>query len=196
MEPLFEEKTMKRGILFLLLAFWGCSLPEGVQVPSRPSKSKSGLPRDPLQNQTFSKYDRVYVQLKAKSPENLGALRLSEKMKQWLRRQVFQPDRGTLLFFLGYLETQIRGFYDERKTTYFVYPPSLDVPLGFFLESGRTYRFYETIDGKIETEFLGIFPFLESIQRIYGARGKILLRPFEGGLTSAAGPSEKRSSED
>ncbi|RME77239.1 MAG: hypothetical protein D6785_12780, partial [Planctomycetota bacterium] len=97
---------------------------------------------------------------------------------EWILRQIYQKKQEVKKYFLGYLETRMRGFYVDRKYTYFVYGKGFQQPIGFFFENGRTYRYKRNVDDEIQEIYLGTYTPLESLQQIYMVEGEIELRPI------------------
>lgn len=171
------------GFLVLILAFLSlsCTLtPDEVKSTKgkkKPEKRKSA--DEKLQDESFSRFQEVFLEVpQGNQLQALEELRVTKEMKKWLLRNAITTTKGKKLLFLGYLETQMRGFYVDRKFTYYIYDQNFKQPIGFFFEDGKTYRYSKNIDGKLEEHFLGIFISSKSIKSIFQAKGEIVIRPL------------------
>lgn len=74
---------------------------------------------------------------------------------------------------IGFLETQMRGLGTEEGFCYYVYGKDFEQPVGFFLEDGKTYRYFKTLDGRIGEDYLGAFSPQGSVSKLLKVKGKI-----------------------
>ena len=97
---------------------------------------------------------------------------------RWILRHIYQKPPQKQYRFLGYLETRMKGFEDDRQYAYFVYDKTFTQPIGYYLEGGQTYRFWENPLGELQEEHLGRFTPMESLRRIFGVSGELEIRPL------------------
>jgi hypothetical protein len=176
----FEKFVLSTLACFL---FASCNLDANLEDKSRsaakPGQSKKSAD-EIIQEESFSKYQEIFLEIEEESKVKFieEELRVTADMKKWLIHNSVHKAGGKSLIFLGYLQTQMRGFYIDRKFSYYVYDQTFHLPIGFFFDDGKTYRYIETIDGKLEEEYLGTFSVKGSVQKILKLRGTILLQPM------------------
>ena len=165
-------------ILFLLFVVTSCT------TTPRPKKRTAGDPKgqlssdESLQTKNFSNFEEIHLALEAIAETDLKELRVTSEMKDWLKRNANRRTQKKSTIIIGYLQSKMRGFYTDRKFTFFVYNKNFDEPLGFYYDNGKTYRYVRNFDGKWDEQYLGTFVPMLSISEILRIKGDMEIKPL------------------